>query len=237
MEKPIISLFASAVKTYFWLDMYEQLSLNNKVPFEIVFAGNVRPEFDLPENFYYIYSEANPIQCYETARRNSKGKYIMFTGDDVMYSPEFLNEMYWYIQRLPRNKTAMVTSQFIPLPGMSPVKGCWNGNGLVGLTPIMPRCLWSRLGGLDKRFTNVGSDLDLILRAYEAGVYPFLVPSAIVEERVEVNLPSSRLSTTKEALDDYAFLEECWMKSDGTVGEERLVEFQPFTEDDISIVR
>jgi len=236
MEKPIISLFASAVKTYFWLDMYEQLSLDNKVPFEIVFVGNVKPDFDLPENFYYIYSEANPIQCYEIACRNSKGKYVMFTGDDITYSPGFLNEMYWYIQRLPKNDTVIVTSRFIPLPDMSPIKAAW-GEKLVGLTNTMQRCLWNNLGGLDKRFTRVGSDLDMTLRVYEAGGYPFLVPDAIVEERVEVNLPSPRLSTTKEASNDYAFLKNCWIKKDDSVSETRLLKFQSFTEDEIPIIR
>lgn len=51
---------------------------------------------------------------------------------------------------------------------------------VTGCLLLTPRPLWERLGGLDTRFFMYGEDVDLSLRAAEAGFRPVITPDAVV---------------------------------------------------------
>ena len=61
-EKPFISLFGSSCRPQNWKGLYESIG-NNKVNFEIVFAGPNDPDFELPNNFKFIKSYTKPMKC------------------------------------------------------------------------------------------------------------------------------------------------------------------------------
>lgn len=62
-----ISLFGPSIRPELWMRLYRSLS-SNAVPFEIIFVGNRLPDFSLPNNIHFIYSEVKPAQCAEIAR-------------------------------------------------------------------------------------------------------------------------------------------------------------------------
>ena len=61
MSDIFFSLIASAIRSDRYEGIYNNLSLNNKVPFEIVFAGDKPPKKTMPDNFKYIYTKVKPI--------------------------------------------------------------------------------------------------------------------------------------------------------------------------------
>ena len=251
MEKPIISLVASAIRTQHWLDLYEKLSTDNTIPFEIVFVGHMYPDFVLPENFIYIYSEAEAIECYETAYRNSKGEYVSFFADDIVPSSHFLNEMCAYLRRMWNDKVVLLPRLAFEYDPDArdgkctpPLDSCMVAQlnnpeaPVVGACFTIKRSLWKELGGLDRRFTHIWSDLDMQLRIYEAGGCPFVSPTTIVWERAHTEHP--RLSVKAGAGEDNMdvnFFNKCWLDENRILLKKRLIEFQPFTDDEIPIVR
>ncbi len=88
----MISLFASANRPEFWMILYERWA-SNKTPFEVIFVGNVRPEFKLPRNFKFIYSEVKPAQCYHIASKEAQGDCLVHVADDFWFSLGSLDKM------------------------------------------------------------------------------------------------------------------------------------------------
>ena len=98
-----LSICASAIRPQNWLRVYDSLKSYGD-NFEIVFVGNVRPAYDLPKNFTYIYSTVKPAQCYEIAFRNAKGELLMWTADDALYSQNAVNTVYDFFKKFNNKK-------------------------------------------------------------------------------------------------------------------------------------
>ena len=116
MEKPIISLIASAIRVHLWPELYTMLCNKNNVKFEIIFVGPLDveywqelcatfPAYSSMENFHFIHSDAKPVQCVEIACRNAIGEFVMLIADDLLFYPETLNAMYDYAMRIWDEKT------------------------------------------------------------------------------------------------------------------------------------
>jgi hypothetical protein len=235
---PTISVIATAIHTEFWQKLYADLSKNNTIPFEIVFVGNVKPNFTLPNNFIHIYSDAKPSQCLETAARNAHGAYVMITADDVEVPPEMLNSMYYFLRRMYSDK-AIVSARFSDTADGPPVDKLLvfdtrnPDSPVLGVNTIIKRSVWKEMGGIDRRFFAFKGDLDLQMRIYQAGGYLFLVPDVIAREKPR---PGPRLVNTYSKHDSdilYSF----WVLPDGSSSKKRLQDFHPFGEDEIPIVR
>jgi len=250
MEKPSISIFASAIRTQHWLELYEMLSADCIVSFEIVFAGHVKPDFALPENFIHIYNNNKAPHCIETAYRNTKGDYVMFFADDLVPNPGYMNEMWAYTQRMWNDK-AILYARFNPEydhnardgAGLPPLDSCMIGQPNNPLAPVVGagftirRSLWEELGGMDKRFTYMFGDFDFLLRVYEAGGHPFIVPTAILWERVHTQQRLSCRSGGGGDNIDANLFNKCWSLGNMFPDQKRALEVESFTADEISIVR
>ncbi len=238
MSTPVISLIATAIHTEFWQKIYADLSYNNSIPFEIVFTGNVRPTFPLPENFIYIYSDAKPVQCLETSCRNARGKYVMMIMDDQDLPLGMLDSMFYYVNRMLNDK-AVVIARFADSAEGPPRDILLTfavddpGSPVVAVNFIVQRSIWQELGGLDRRFYAFKADLDLQMRFYEAGGHPFMVPDCLAREKPR---PGSRLTDTYGASDG-AMLYSFWLLPDESVSRKRLCDVQSFTKEEIPIVR
>ena len=239
MTEPIMSMISSAVRTEYWEELYYSIDDENTIPFEMVFVGNVRPDFDLPDNFIYIYSEAKPIQCFEIACRNAKGKYVMTTQDDLTFPPWSLFNLYKYVLRMRDPDRVMVTPRYHDkLTGeINPnfmFFSCTDRHApIIGIGTVMSRQLWRDLGGLDRRFHSLFADLDLQLRMYQVGVHPFIAPDVVIRERPHDKYP--RLVSIDHS--DRQILDSFWMCPGNVTSKERLVSVESFTEDEIPIVR
>jgi len=241
MQKPIVSVIASAIKTQYWAEFYAMLCAKNSIPFEIVFVGDVRPNFNLPENFIYIYNEASPIQCYETACRNAKGEFVWTLPDDLIIQPGTLDILYQYIKRL-WNEKAILSPRYSGSTDSPAMDNLFCFDIDYRFPPIvvnmfMRKKVWQELGGFDKRFITLYAELDLQLRAWWDGGHPFIIPGEqyVIKER---NQTTHRLTdSVLHLVESRGFLDSLWKNSDGSYSRNRLEAVQPFTDDEIPIIR
>ena len=186
--RPLISIFASGIRTHRWDDLYNSLT-KSSVPFELIIVGDKVPEFSLPKNFHYIYSKVKPAQCSEIAARYTTGELIMNIADDVLFSDNALNEMCNLYEknasedlivsnRLTRGKTIYGDEmyRFLATVPDSP---------LIPLMSLMSKKFWNSLGGIDRRFTALYWNLDISMRALEVGGKILFADNALTEEVFE----------------------------------------------------
>lgn len=240
MTQPYISIISSAIHTKFWQEIYAQFNCNlNKIPFELVFVGHTAPFFPLPPNFIYIRSLEKPAQCFEIAARNARGEYLMFFQDDLIVPDRALNIICSYIPRMPETKKLVLTPRFSDTPNGEPRDNLLSfyppyiKSPVIGVGTIFHRGLWNELGGIDRRFNLLFSDYDIMMRIYERGGIPFIVPDCVLRERSHEGRDRliNRYKPDRELL--YSF----WLKPDKTVSNARLLPVQPFTCAEIPIVR
>lgn len=188
MEKPIVSLVASANRVEWWPRFLNSLK-ENTIPYEVVFVGNVRPPQETLNQFpelKYIYTTVKPAQCYEIGFRAAQGELVAWTADDASYNyrgqhgdcPDPLNRAYKYWQKMEEkhNHDKKSVVAFRPIEDGGDV---WNFHHFFGgwpHTPIMaPFALINRdyfvnhLGGYDRRFVSGQSENDVIMRVFEDG--------------------------------------------------------------------
>ena len=87
-----VGIYCSSNKPHLWGSMYQTLSQND-IDFNLCIAGPNPPVETLPSNVKYIQTNVKPAQCYFIAAHNTTGDYIMHTPDDVIFSPEYLDDM------------------------------------------------------------------------------------------------------------------------------------------------
>ncbi len=190
----MISVFGPSIRPHLWMRLYESL-VHNKHAFELVFAGDKKPDFEFP-NITFIYSPTKPSQCAQIASLNCRGEYMLFCGDDFIFTPGSLDRIVSLLKK-PKNKNNIVTpwlrSRIITDSG-------WGGEGLVKdrkhrwlkmhafgratkkylkhgmFVPIMPnggmgitRRLWNKTGGVDSTFVGGHWDWDVAMRVYAMG--------------------------------------------------------------------
>lgn len=232
-EKPIISVVAAAVRPQFWMELYDSLTCANQVPFELVFCGNKRPDFELPENFHFIYSEVKPAQCWEIASRHAIGEYIMHIADDFLYSEGTLNWLYFWARRL-KDRRVIVSCRYKNNGIIQDEALCFNTSNPdspIALNHgLMRRDTWEEIGGIDRRFISLYWDLDIFMRIYKIGGFPFISPNSIAEERSGNDLLGGYLPIDRELLDSF------WITADGSYSETRLAPVEPFDDKDIITV-
>ena len=87
-----ISIVASANRIKWWPRFLDSLK-NNKVSYEVIFVGNVAPDFDTSKypEFRHIHATVKPCQCYQIGFWASKGELIHWTADDADYNEPSLN--------------------------------------------------------------------------------------------------------------------------------------------------
>ncbi len=186
MDIPIFSLVGPAIRSEIYRDFYNSWA-QTKIPFEVIFVGNSAPIEPMPNNFKYIYTKVKPAQCWEIAARHAMGKYLIPLQDDIRVSPNFLERAYNYVIRYPDTYTLAFMHKYdgeivrrpsyfdkkIPL---SPI---------VAVSGIFEKEIWTKLGGLDRRFTYAMADVDMQMRFMETGRPLFIIPDCIFEELEE----------------------------------------------------
>lgn len=207
-----ISVIGSGIRTDKWMRLYKSLAFTD-VSFEIVFAGNVVPDFSLPENFRFFKTHVKPAQCVEIAARNASSEIVMAIADDMVFSKFFLDKMLSeYYKRV--SLYDYIYSNFEREGALLPTESKKFWPGIEG-SPIMPMCItlatkaWNAIGGVDKNFIALFWDLDMALRLREHGGSALYCDSAIAREILEYEEESrvrrliekiSRKKTSKTSL-------------------------------------
>lgn len=184
MEKPIVSLCASANRVKWWLRFYESLK-GHKIPWEVIFVGNVKPDFDLPDNFKWIHATVKPAQCYQIAFWEAQGELIHWTADDATYGNnatdcnnplDIAYNKYKEIEEKYNNDKKTVIALNPCEDGGYPQAEFHRFFGGWTHTPVMaPFNLINReyfvdvLGGYDADFVSGQSENDVVMRVFEDG--------------------------------------------------------------------
>ena len=185
MSKPVISLVASANRFEYWMRFYNSLS-GNEVPYEVVFVGDKKPNFELPSNFKYIHATCKPAQCYQIGFWAAEGDLIAWTADDASYNyvgphgncPNPLDRAYakWLEMEAANGNDKKSVVAFRPIEDGGDV---WSFHHFFGGWPHTPRMapfalierdyFVNKLGGYDRRFVSGQSENDVIMRVLEDG--------------------------------------------------------------------
>jgi len=178
-NKIIFSVIAPAIRRDLYKTCYESIK-RSRISFEVIFVGYNPPTEEMPSNFKYIYTQVNPAQCVEIAVRNATGEYIIYISDDLVFPDRFLDRIYYYISKLHMEKVLIgnrLQTDGVFYDGILTFdkRRCPN-SPVVPWMPALKREIWMNLGGIDRRFSGALCDLDMILRFYETGYTPFIIP-------------------------------------------------------------
>jgi hypothetical protein len=234
--KPKFSLCASAIRTQCWQKTVDSLK-NNKIEWEIVYVGNVRPNFSLPSNFKFIYATVKPAQCYEIAFRNAQGELICWTADDAYYSPNALDIVYDFYKKFNNEKNVIGFRTIEDGKDITDVHRFFGKNyNSPRMSPfgVVNRELFHKLGGYDRRFICGQSENDVVMRFYEiGGDVKISEAKAIVEHRNAHH--KGTVFRTNYYWHDRKILEGCWVKN-GVIQKKRLDKVQSYDDTNITTI-
>jgi len=204
----VFSIIGSAINKKNYKRCYNYIK-NTDVSFEMIFVGSHPPTEFIGEHFNYIYSTVKPAQCIEIGARMSQGEYIIPTYDDCYFSENFLDNLWEQIQKID---TTQYLLSFYSYPGFyngEPNLKLWkkvapldlNYFGIkVGECCCFPREVWTKLGGIDRRFIWSFPIVDLQLRCFEIGLILQFVPNIYVQEIYERIIPEKKNEYDKNKL-------------------------------------
>ncbi|KKQ98482.1 MAG: hypothetical protein UT22_C0002G0017 [Parcubacteria group bacterium GW2011_GWC2_39_11] len=184
-KDPIISLFCPAIHPELWMRVYNSLS-SNTVPFELIFVGNKIPNFKLPENCHFIYSETKPAQCAEIGSRYAVGDLIMNFADDEVFSEHALDNLYEEFEKINDDKIILSCRYILNGKDIAAEAGYFwaddHNSPIVPLTNLMRKKTWRKIGGVDRNFIALNWSLDIAMRIYEIGGRVVVSKNAWAEE-------------------------------------------------------
>jgi len=173
LEKPDISIFASAHRPQNWMDLYRSIGHNN-VSFEIVFVGPNVPDFELPDNFKFIKSCTKPTQCIEIAVRNTSADLIMNIADDTEFRTEKPLDILYQTYKSFNNDKILLSCRYMcnGQDVSSKSHRFYFGDDsapIMPLSALMSKKLYFDIGGIDRNFIAVMWDCDIAMRVYAIG--------------------------------------------------------------------
>ncbi|MBI4151523.1 hypothetical protein HY496_01015 [Candidatus Woesearchaeota archaeon] len=220
MTTPQVSLFASAIRPHLWMVLY-QAAMQNKTAIEFVFAGNVKPDFALPHNFRFLYSDAKPAECVHLALQQCQAPYVINTSDDWVFGPGAIDAVMEKTleRKLPYDLSSMeyfvfgnqVTDwEYVLFQDCQVSYGLSHPRGMVGAP--FERQMIEDSGGIDQRFYGIYVMEDLLLRQWSKGGVVETVRGATCNEIQPCTLHSKT--------PDWEILKSLWV-TEGLIMHER----------------
>ena len=232
MQKPLVSLIGPAHRTHLWQGFYDRII--TKLPFEVVFVSDKKPETTLPENFRWFYSTVKPAQCFEIAFREAKGDFIIWCGDDLTYTPYAIDEAV-AIQSQYDYKTMVFFRFFEDGRECTKNQTTWDQKYNLIATGLISKQVINEAGGLaDTRFVCGLWDCDLIMRIYALGGQSVYTKEGYCNEpHLEFHKKEANFATTWQWENEE--FKRLWMDRTGGAYLSRLEPFQPYYDTDILI--
>jgi len=239
--KPTISILGSAARPNLWLDWYKSIG-DNQIPFEVIFVGPNRPNFQLPDNFYFIESHVKPMQCIEIAARNASGECLIPVADDMFFEPpnplgtlytDFLSYnteklMLSCRLRCSNAKDSVKTyDKAIHFPGGTTTEDVVMPAGF-----LMYNSYYKYLGGADVNFIATYFDVDLCFRVIEDGGITKLSDIYTVEHVFRCDTTKS-LYAAYHIIDREITLKRLWPMLDINTEFKRSAVLEPYMDNNI----
>tara|TARA_R100000664_G_C2760058_1_gene150667 strand:- start:4481 stop:5266 length:786 start_codon:yes stop_codon:yes gene_type:complete len=165
------------------MEIWDFFTKTNDIEFDILYAGHVAPDYDLPDNLHHVYSETGAAECVEIARRiaHASGyKYMLNVTDDYFkHSPHFLDELVKDVKDAEEcgyeDYFTCAVFRISPTPPWdehdTPL--IYHNNDLnspqLHTWMFHPTKTSIKLGSIDKRFHAQYWDVDLQMRSYQMG--------------------------------------------------------------------
>jgi len=209
-NKYLISVLVSSKYIGLWENVYRSLNQNNNIPFELIWVGPIPIKENALKNVKFIKTHVKPSQCWEIAARLAKGKYLLPSCDDVMFSVSFLNKIYETIltsskidiiyTKYRKNSNAAVKQRVDKKRKKSPI---------AGLISVYDRKIWRKIGGIDRRFTAIWWSYDLQMRFFELGGKAIMAKECYSKEKSHRG-KKSLTRTPRIASKDKRLFNELW---------------------------
>jgi len=229
------SIIASAIRTYNFPTMYNELS-KTQHNFEMVFAGNRGPVRGMDfRNFKYLYEEGSGAKCLELCARVARGKYLIYIGDDYDIPNNFLDTIAKHQDGLYAEKSLFCfryTRDGKEQPGCFTFDMTQPNSPMVGNCGVYDREKWLELGGVDKRFEMGLLDLDIMMRFFEVGYRVSIIPDfPLNENRRQHSRSNYGLRTLSQGRE---LLKRFWEK-DGKLVKERQEPVMSYTDQELGL--
>ncbi len=182
-DAPLFSFIAPAIRDYMYEDYYKNV-YSRDIPFEIVFVGHKPPLKKMPDNFRYIETDVKPSQCYEIAARQSKGEFLILTGDDCRYNANFLGKMLLRCQGMDMDSNFIIFRHYQSSGKKIRVDGpVVNGRKWYNsVAHLIKKDVWDKIGGFDRRYWGLGMCIDQQLRLHKLGFEVVIVDECVAME-------------------------------------------------------
>lgn len=252
-----VSIYGSCNRPHLWEWFYSSVEMNS-LNFEIVFVGNVKPTFTLPDNFKFIYSNVKPAQCNYIGAMNCSGEVIQHIADDCHLAPYGLDMLYslykdqsnykyivapkliGIVNAIPDDDDGIAyiqkyaDTQPVDSPDMHIIHGDMNSIP-AHIGGFMSRQFYNELGGIDKNFIMQRWDLDLQIRAHQAGAKTIFSDKVWIAERKDL-CPNWQSGVTGRYHCDHELYMRMWFSNSSTIPQ-RSAEFQPYEMNDTILTR
>jgi len=185
-----VSICASANRIKWWPRFLDSLR-QNKIAYEVVFAGDVKPDFDMSQypEFRYIHATVKPAQAYEIAFRAARGELVHWSADDADYNarelerhlgvqcPNSIDLAYQHYKECEAkygDKKTIIAMRPIEDGGdvydFHHFFGGWHHTPVMAPFGLLNRNWFiSTLGGYDRNFVSGQSENDVVMRGIEDG--------------------------------------------------------------------
>jgi len=189
-----ISIIGPAHRIELWPGFIKNIVSNHEI--DIVFVTDVEPneeqKFFIEKtvskqnnvSFKYIFSKVKPAQCFEIAYRESIGDFMIWTGDDFIYSPYAIDNvmaMYTSLHDCRAMISFRVVEDGSEVTHMH--KPPWDNSVQLTTTALISKKAIEKVGGLaDIRFVAGIWDVDLMMRIYAIGGKVYVCQNAFAYE-------------------------------------------------------
>ena len=196
MSNPEVTLIAPAVRTSWWMELYEAFEKTNDTKMQFIFVGHIIPEYTLPDNFKYVYCQGTAAYCAQLGFDMVETEYVMNIADDYDPRPEHMskNIIDKCLQEHRRVEALGVEHFFVgpsfklgPEDKFSEVIPLLYSNGdhtspVLTLSPLTKISTQRHVGGIDKSFEGLYWDTDINMRLYEIGGHSKVMGLKYIDE-------------------------------------------------------
>ena len=193
-----------------WSRLIKNLK-SDKIDYEILFIG---PVYSHSKNkkIKIITSYLKPVQCLQIGLKYSTGNFIIQMADDCLLrgTRDPLYRLYSLSKKYPNkiisckysvNKIPVKSYEYNYLP--------WDDKTKLPIAPLVKKDDIKKVGGYDKKFIAVLSDIDLYLRLKQSNK-KFFFSNVYIDEDKRFNKSNNLLPTYWSH--DRSNLDRCWIK-------------------------
>lgn len=235
MNEIKFSLCASAIRSKNWEKVLQSLK-SNTVKYEVIFAGNIKPEFDLSKypEFTYIFTTVKPAQAYQCCFNRASGHLLSWVADDAIYPSNALDNIYNFYKLFNDDKVVVAFRTIEDGRDITDVhrfRGKDNNSPRMAPFGVVNRDLFNKLGGYDRNFVCGQSENDVVMRFLEIGgrVEISNIPVYVEHEKNHIEGTVFRSGWFHK---DREVLEDAWIQ-DGKILAKRKYPAEPFQEENI----